>query len=68
MQASRHYVLRAGAEPAYVNFYHQSFVVRYKIHLRPSWPAMILVSAPARRSRVNLQTSPLPLSTEDVAH
>lgn len=68
MQAPRHKLLRTGAKPAYVNIYHHSFAASYKIHLRPSWPAMILVSAPARRSRVNLQTSPLPLSTEDVAH
>lgn len=67
-QAFWHHVLHPGAKPTCSNFYQQSFAVRYKIHLRPSWPAMILVSAPARRSRVNLQTSPLPLSTEDVAH
>lgn len=45
-------------------FYQKTLAPSYKIHLRPSWPAMILVSAPAKRRLVNVQTDPLPLSTE----
>lgn len=62
----QHHFLCVSATKTYRIFYQQTTALSYTIHLRPSWPAMILVSAPAKRSAVNLQSPPLPLSKQNV--
>lgn len=66
-RAAQQHGVRAGAEPTRGVLDHQSAAVGDHRQPRPSWPAMIPASAPARGSRVNLQASPLPSSAREAA-